>query len=368
MKVMITIPWFVPAFRAGGPIRSVAHLTENFKDNIEYYIFTGSKDLGGEPISIDKKDSWLEYNSNTKVWYAEEEISKHADEQCDQLKPDALFIIGIFSWHFNIVPLLFCKAGKKILSVRGMLHPGALSQKSFKKKAFLQLLKIWGVVNKVIFHATDDTEAVHIREVFGPLSKIRVAGNFPAAVADVPALYKEPGRLNLVTVAIISPMKSYLEVIQSLKQCTGEIVYSIYGAIKDPAYWEQCKAVISSLPKNITVNYHGETEPAAIESIFMQQHLFIMPSKSENFGHAIAEALACGRPVITSFATPWNGLQEMNAGMNTDPVPDQLSATISFFAAMNNDEYRFYSAGAKKYYSFKTDRDLLRRQYEQLFQ
>jgi glycosyltransferase involved in cell wall biosynthesis len=42
--------------------------------------------------------------------------------------------------------------------------------------------------------------------------------------------------------------------------------------------------------------------------------LFILPTHSENFGIAVAEALGCGVPVITTHGAPWQVLEERECG------------------------------------------------------
>ncbi len=190
-KIFITIPWFVPAFRAGGPIQSVANLVKEFREGVEYLIFCGDTDLNGAELENIETNKWVRYNENTQVWYARpEKTSDTLVKLVEAEKPDFLFIIGIFSWHFNMVPIIFCKGPKKILSTRGMLHPGALSQKKWKKKIFLQLFKLLEYHYKVSFHATDEEEKIFIRNYFGGVAKVSVAGNFPGKISFLTALKK----------------------------------------------------------------------------------------------------------------------------------------------------------------------------------
>ena len=251
--------------------------------------------------------------------------------------------------------MFFCKAVKKIISVRGMLHPGALGQKALKKKMLLTALKAFDVVKKCFFHATDETEKYYIKKEFGANSNIFIAGNFAKSITAQVPLAKDAGTLIMGTVALISPMKNHLLVLEALKECRESVTYNIYGPVKDAAYWQTCEAVIAALPKNIQVNYYGEVAPAMVPEILAQQHVYIMPSKSENFGHAIAEAFAAARPVITSHTTPWNNLERYKAGINVDLTIDSILKAIAFFAQLNQVEYESFVKGAKQYSAAKSN-------------
>lgn len=366
--IFISIPWFLPAFKAGGPIQSIANMVNEIKDGYRFYIYTSNADLHNLPIAVTITNEWIEYNDYTKVWYAgKQERSQHLVEQVKLIKPDTLFIIGLFDWHFNMVPLLYADATHKLLSVRGMLHPQALEQKPLKKKIFLQGLKWMKTYRKCSFHATDETEAGFIKNVFGPEANIKVAANFPRLlpVQNIPA--KEKGFLKLVSIGIISPMKSYLPVIQALQEVRSVVHYDIYGPVKEAAYWEECLQAIKLLPANITVEYHRELPPHKVSSKLEGQHVFILPSKNENYGHAIVEALSAGIPVITSDGVPWLGLEEAAAGVNVTAEPGHIKNAVEKFAAMDAGEYELFCKGAVQYITERVNTEALKENYKALF-
>ena len=367
-KVLIIIPWFDPAFKAGGPVQSIANLVSTFNEAVQYKIFCGNKDVDGSLLENIKTDSWVEYNNNTQIWY---DSTNHPFRTFKNIlsdfNPDILFIIGLFSYKYNILPLLLCKSQKKILSVRGMLHKGALSQKWLKKKIFISFLKIFSITKKVFFHATDENEAKIVRNVFGDKSKVYIAGNFPKKItAEIP-INKKRNELSLVTIALVSPMKNHLLILSALKEIKDNIEYHIIGAIKDKDYWQQCMKIINELPGNIKVTYHGEVTPKEVINYLNDEHVFIMPSKSENFGHAIIEALSAGKPVITSHNTPWNNLQENKAGLNVSLNVAEIKIAIDHFIKMSSEEYIEWSDAAVSFSKKAIDYKQLNIQYENMF-
>jgi glycosyltransferase involved in cell wall biosynthesis len=366
--ILISIPWFTPAFKAGGPIQSVANLVNSYNNKITYKIVSSNADVDQQLLKNVKYNEWVDFSSNSSVYYQ----SKYGIQQTINFwksikNADTLFIIGIYSLKFNLFPLIFSSSKNKILSVRGMLHPGALSQKSFKKKLFLFFLKSIKIQNKIFFHATDETEKTYIQRIFGNRSKIYVADNYPKLNIHSKSELKEKGSLKLISIALISPMKNHLLVLQSLKQCEGEIEYHIIGAIKDQHYWNLCLKEIKEMPGNIKIIFHGEVPPDEIIQYLSIAHVFILPSKSENYGHAIIEALSAGKPIITSNNTPWNNLKQSKCGFNVNLNCEEISDSIHYFIEQNNEEYEIYSKNAYEYSKSQINFERLNTQYEIMF-
>ena len=430
-KIFILIPWFHPAYKAGGPIQSIVNMVKELtvgsgqwavgssqltvgSGEFSFNIFTSNKDLDGGVLEV-ACDQWISGqwimpapytkgytgdnevmpalmtkgssgdNAKTRIWYSSSnDILPVLKREIKEQKPDHFFVVGLYDWNYNFKPLLFTKGVNKIISVRGMLHPEALAQKPFKKKIYLWLWKLLGWHKKHLFHATDDVEAGYIKKVFGSSARVAVAGNFPLLHECLPMPAKQRGVLKLVSVALISPMKNYALVLMAL-QAVGSrlpiaigmavgssqlasIEYNIYGPIKDGNYWEECKKLIRVMPPHIVINYHGAAPPDDIKKALAANHVFILPSKSENYGHSIIEALSAGRPVITSQGTPWNRLSDAKAGINVD-VGDisQLVDAIDRFVQMDQAEMEEWSREANTYAVNAVDVEAIKEQYRKLF-
>lgn len=62
--------------------------------------------------------------------------------------------------------------------------------------------------------------------------------------------------------------------------------------------------------------------------LYTESQLFVLPTHSENFGMVIAEALACGVPVLTTQGTPWKILEEKNVGWWIELSQQNLETTL----------------------------------------
>lgn len=369
MKVVIFIDWFAPAYKAGGPIQSIVNLVNQEIEGVEYKIICSNKDVDGQLLQGIDYDKWVQYNKTTQVWYnSNNKIILGLLKQIRSWKPDIFFINGIYSFYYNFLPIVRSRSVKKIISVRGMLHAGALTQKKLKKKVYLRIWKLLNIHRTNNFHATTIEEEKFIKANFGMKVKVFVAQNLPRVFQSHTFSKKVPDFIKLISIGLVSPMKNYLETIKSLAQCNVNVHYSIYGAIKDAGYWQQCLEEIKKLPGNIKIEYLSALPSSKVQEALNHSQVFILPSKSENFGHAIYEALTAGKPVITSHNTPWNNLEDSKAGLNVSTENNyELSKAICFFAQMDAKELDEWSNGAQAYAKKEIDLEQIKNQYKKMF-
>ncbi len=360
----------MPAYKAGGPIQSCANLVRHMFPFLEIYILSSNKEYGkGEPPLNVPCNHWVDFEATTaKVYYSSHGhiLPFKIKGIIQDINPDFILVNGLFSLSYSILPaLLFSQ--KTILHFRGMLHPGALQTKARKKKLFIALFKFIGLNHKIFFCASDAQERGFAQSVLGDAIKIHIAQNFPAKLPALAPLKKQEGVLKMLSIALISPMKNHLLVLQALQLLKTNLVYDIYGPIKDQDYWEKCLLQIQSLPSNIKVNYKSELPPNMLSDTLAQCHVYSLPSASENFGHALFEAMVSGKPILTSNYTPWNNLEINKAGINADLTPVSIAAAIEVFAAMSQDEYNTYVSGVRTYAENAIDREAIKQQYLKMF-
>jgi glycosyltransferase involved in cell wall biosynthesis len=74
--------------------------------------------------------------------------------------------------------------------------------------------------------------------------------------------------------------------------------------------------------------------------LFANADLFVLPTHTENFGIVIAEALACGVPVVTTHGAPWRELEEHGCGWWVPVHPRAIADALVDAAARPAAELR----------------------------
>ena len=358
IKVLIFIDWYLPGYKAGGPIQSVANMVAHLKDEFEFSIITRNTDYcETQPYQGIKSNEWNLLEDGTKVYYLSQDQLTNANIRTLIRKQDfdEVYLNGIYSLYSTLLPLYYLrkKHNKRIIiAVRGMLSDGSMNVKKAKKKIFLRSVKVLKLFDNVMFHATTESEKKEIHKVFGEVLPIKVAANL-SQKTNTPILHeriKQAGSLKLVNIARIAPEKNLLYALEVLKLVKGNVQFDIYGPIYNEEYWNKCQQIIKQLPDNIKTEYKGIIEQNSVLEVLNKYHFVFMPSTGENFGHIILQSLTVGVPVIISDKTRWKQLKEKNIGW--DIVLDKISEfaeTIDSAAIINQLDYNKMSEAAFHY-------------------
>ena len=375
-KILVFIDWFLPGYKAGGPVRSMANMVEHLNNDFSFYIVTRNTEyLETEPYTDVISNQWNDFAPNVKVFYTgnNNKSLRLWRKLIRSVKPDVVYINGIYSPYFSILPIRAAKLEKVdriYVAPRGMLAASAIGVKSFRKKIFLAITRLLRIYDNIEWHTTNEKELRNVIETIGELSSVRIADNFPrkAELSFIP-IDKAPMKLRLCSFARIAPEKNTLFALQSLLSVSGKVSveFDLYGQIYDADYWQKCKNVIAQYSENIKVNYIGVINSDDVPGIINAYHALFLPSRGENFGHVILESFMAARPVIISDQTPWRNLNEKQAGWDLPLVETRFAKTIEQLAAMPQNEFNVLCQNALSIANEAVNNERLISTYKNMF-
>jgi len=375
-KILVFIDWFIPGYRAGGPIQSCANLIAHLSDEFDFSVVTRDSDyMDDNPYPNVKSDEWNILPNGLRVYYFSKKnlSAKSIRNILSEEKFDAVYLNGIYSLYFTLLPLYYLRKNRNIrivIAVRGMLAQSALGVKRSKKKLFLLFVRTIKLFRNVVFHATSQQEKMDVVKIIGEKVNVKIASNLWQK--DNAIEWKQKRKVEkdvrLVSIARISPEKNTKFALDVLLKVKGNVGFDLFGPVYNNKYWEECKDVINKLPSNVVVNYKGSLQSENVLTTLSGYHFLFIPTRGENFGHAILQAMSVGVPVIISDQTMWRDLKKSNAGWDISlSSENDFISVIETCINMDQAEYDILSKGAFDLArSFINNKDIIE-QNRQLF-
>ena len=224
------------------------------------------------------------------------------------------------------------------------------NNKKFLKKIWLKFL-VFPFLSLIDWHACSSNEELSLRNIF-PKSKIHVINDsidfnsfqnsevfskvdliskytnrVPKSVSNI---FFSMGRLHSVKRFDVL-INAFSIFIKSNKNSKLIIAGADYGA--ENGLRNQIKS--NNLEDSIfligSVNFNDK------KILLNNCDYFTLASDYESFGIVIAEALACGKPIIASNKTPWNDLEQNKCGIFVTNDKNSFSKAFTDILEMNFD-------------------------------
>lgn len=380
-RVLVLSGCYLPGFRGGGPMRSLVNLVTALSDEFDFRIITLDRDQEGEaPYAGVPIGSWQTVGAAQVLYLPRAGITmSRLAREVIAVSPQLVYLNGFFDPIFTLRVLLARRLRRMpavpiLLAPLGDLSAGALEIKPFKKALYVRLARLGGLHSNVTWQASTTRERDDILQTLRSVraDNVRVAADLTDEVeGGLPAFEARPAgaTLRLCFLSRISPKKNVDFALRVLAAVTVPVEFTIFGPIDDTAFWASCQPLIAQLPSNIGTSYGGEVHPADVRRTLAAYDLFFFPTRGENFGHVIYEALSSGVPVLTSDQTPWNDLETRDVGWNIalDSVPEfaRVIETASRVLPLEREAYArraiaYATERADRPASIRRTRELLR--------
>jgi len=212
-----------------------------------------------------------------------------------------------------------------ILRPLGTLDPADLQKKRQVKQLYAALFERSNLANAAAIHFTSAQEAkiserfgTHSRDLVIPLGVNRVDESLPLC-PGVSISCSDSPTPTLLFMSRIDPKKGLDLLLPALETLLAEGLdfhFVLAGTNpQDPAYEQQIRTQIQASPLATRTTITGFVTGAAKAALLRSADLFVLPSYYENFGIAVAEAMAAGVPVVISDQVHiWQEIQQAQAG------------------------------------------------------
>ena len=339
MNLLRIIPSMDP--KGGGPCQGIRNNTPELeKFNIFCEIATTdiSQTWADDGLTVhtlgEKKNAWS-YSSKLIPW-----LIKNIP------RFDAIIIHGLWQYHSFAVYSAIKKLERKKISTpkvyvmpHGMLDPYFQRDPSRRLKAIRNWV-YWLLIEKQVVNNADailftcETELLLARETF-PLYKPKEELNIGYGII-APPLFKDQMKADFLEktqgefpyflfISRIHQKKgvdllllAYNQLLNENKDNTDNIpALVIAGPGIDTSFGQSLLKIIEDFPLlELKVYVVGMLTGDAKWGAFYGCEVFVLPSHQENFGIVVAEALACGKPVLISDQVNiWREIEDANAGI-----------------------------------------------------
>ena len=359
-RIVLIVPYYRPGFRSGGPTASVEAMMAQIGHEFVWEIVTADRDEGEHSRYAGIPPDGRSTQGGVEIRYLPPGFERLVGltRLLRRGDYDLLYLNDLFQPCWGLWPLVLHRSGRLrgrpvLVAPRNQLSAAALGLKPRKKRLFLHVARWLGLWDGVLWHATRLQERDEIVQMTNTNATVWVAPEFPNA--NVLGVKRGPvrpagGPLRVVFFSRISPMKNLEVALSVLEGMPFPVHFDIAGPVDDAAYWARVQRMIRDLPGRISVRYLGAVEPAQVHSLLGAYDALLLPTRGENFGHVILEALAAGCPPIISDRTPWKDLDEKKCGwvVALEDV-DGFRTAIEQLNAMPEERLNEVRAAARRY-------------------
>lgn len=267
-------------------------------------------------------------------------------------KADFIHDNGIWMPHNHRIAVLAERRGiPRVVSTQGMLEPWALNHKRWKKSVAWRLYQHRDLLRSCCHHVTSDSEAKNVQHLgLGPPVHMIPNG------VDVPQMDGEvqrrradkvsvAGQRTAVFLGRIYPVKGLPMLVEAWRKLRPAGWRLLIAGPDEAGHRTQIENAVSAAGLGDVISFVGSVAGPAKQSALFDADLLVLPTHSESFGMAIAEALAHGVPVLTTTAAPWSMLKDRGCGWWVDATVDGIAEGLRLATSM--DCGRLQAMGAK---------------------
>ena len=256
-------------------------------------------------------------------------------------------------WQLHNYAKAAREAGVSIVwSTHGMTAPWAMRHKWLKKKIAWWMFQRRDLHRAATIHCTTEQEAEWNRRLGFKNCFVAPLGTNESLVASGQSLVVSGEAKVLLFVGRVHPVKGLENLIRAWRVVASRqsLVVSREALVgggrrwklrivgpDEGGYLESLKFKVESLNLGESVEFVGPKYGDDLSREYENCDCLVLPSFTENFGATVVDAMAHGKPVITSIFTPWREVKERGCGWWVSNEPESLACAIEELTRMDDN-------------------------------
>ena len=283
-------------------------------------------------------------------------IAFNMQKTINKFNPDVIYLKGL--WRQTSLETYFWKKKNPdkilVISPAGMLQPLPIKNKKILKNLswFFIEKRLFKISNAIHYVSKNEKETIFKSEI---ASKKNIIVPEVMSIQNSSIKKKNTFSKNLVYISRIDPIKG-LELL--LESCIDldfkKWKILIYGN-GDTKYVNKIKYLIIKYKLEEKVILNNAVFGKSKEIVLTNASAFVLPSFSESFGIAVAEAMSFGLPVLTTTKTPWKVIKKKKLGWFVKPEVKSLRNGLKDLFKCSQKELEEIGERSKLYISDKHD-------------
>lgn len=234
------------------------------------------------------------------------------------------------------------------VTVHGMLEPWIIRRHRLLKETALLLYQQKALKKAEVLVATAEVEKENILRLhYNPHVEVIPIG-INAEDVSLKLSWQRKGKIVFLSrIHVKKGIELLMDAVSGLKRelATSQVIVAGEG---NANYVDSLKAYAAKMGIDGIVRFVGSVSHEQKWDLLRDADVLVLPTFSENFGIVVAEALACGTPVITTKGAPWRDLVNWDCGWWIDRDIDHLVEAIKRFMLLNEEELERMGRNGRK--------------------